>query len=137
MSHNIGLQMYHFMFCVHFDVRLSVCCIIEGTDDDQVDVTSDEERDIIRDIKNEITQQLREEMKSELAAYQAPRPVSLPRKRADDLSHVEPSLREAILKMRKLDQILDRKTKKEREVKKDRIMLQRRFVVVSFVVRLF
>ena len=108
--------------------------MIEGTDDDQVDVTSDEERDIIRDIKHEITQQLKEEMKNELAVYQAPRPASLPRKRADDLAHVEPSLREAILKMRKLDQILDRKTRKEREVKKDRIMLQRRFVGVFLLV---
>lgn len=96
-------------------------------EDDQVEVTSDEERDIIRQIKNEITEQLKEEMKSELAMYQAPRPPSIhPTKRADDLSNVEPNLREAILKMRKLDKILDRKTKKEKEVKRDRILLQRR-----------
>ncbi|KAI0233821.1 hypothetical protein LSAT2_015977 [Lamellibrachia satsuma] len=90
-----------------------------GVEDDQVDVTSDEERDIIRDIKNEITQQLKEEMKDELAVYTAPRPPSThSKKHSDDLWNVEPTLREAILKMRKLDKILERKTKKEIQVKK-------------------
>jgi len=104
--------------------------ITEGLEDDQVEVTSDEERDIVRQIKNEITEQLKEEMKSELAMYQTSRPPSIrSTKRADDLWNVEPDLREAILKMRKLDKILDRKTKKEKAVKKDRILLQRRYVV--------
>ena len=107
--------------------------MIEGIEDDQVDVTSDEERDIIRDIKNEITQQLKEEMKDELAVYTAPRPPSThSKKHSDDLWNVEPTLREAILKMRKLDKILERKTKKEIQVKKDRILLQRRYDVILF-----
>ena len=45
-----------------------------------------------------------------------------------DLADLEPELREAYIKMRKLDRILDKKVKKEKEVKRDRILLERRYV---------
>jgi FSIP1 family len=44
----------------------------------------------------------------------------------DDLAGVDPQMKEAILKMRKLDRILLRKMEKEKKVKRDRILLQRR-----------
>jgi hypothetical protein len=43
-----------------------------------------------------------------------------------DLVDLEPKLREAIIKMRKLDRILLRKMKREKEVKRDRLRLQKR-----------
>lgn len=43
-----------------------------------------------------------------------------------DLAGMEPELREAYIKMRKLDRILEKKMKREREVKRDRILLERR-----------
>lgn len=42
------------------------------------------------------------------------------------LEGLDPRVKEAILKMRKLDKILEKKIRKEKEVKKDRILLQRR-----------
>ena len=44
----------------------------------------------------------------------------------DDLENLEPDLKAAILKVRKLDRILAKKIKREREVKRDRIILQRK-----------
>ena len=43
-----------------------------------------------------------------------------------DLNDLEPKLKEAIIKMRKLDKILAKKIKREKEVKRDRILLQKR-----------
>ena len=43
-----------------------------------------------------------------------------------DLQDLEPKLRQAILKMRKLDKILEKKIRREKEVKRERILLQRR-----------
>jgi len=43
-----------------------------------------------------------------------------------DLDDLEPKLRNAIIKMRKLDVILSKRVKKEKAVKRDRIMLERR-----------
>ena len=42
------------------------------------------------------------------------------------LNGLDPKIKQGILKIRKLDRILERKTKKEKEVKKSRILLQRR-----------
>ena len=47
----------------------------------------------------------------------------------DDLKEMDPDLKAAILKMRKLDRILAKKVKKEKEVKKQRILLQARCVL--------
>ena len=47
----------------------------------------------------------------------------------DDLENLEPDLKAAILKVRKLDRILAKKIKREREVKRDRIILQRKWVL--------
>ena len=44
-----------------------------------------------------------------------------------DLDGMEPKLKEAFLRMRKLDRILQKKVKKEKEVKRDRILLQQRY----------
>ena len=43
-----------------------------------------------------------------------------------DLDDLDPKLREAMLKMRKLDRILIKKMKREKEVKRDRLRLQKR-----------
>jgi len=43
-----------------------------------------------------------------------------------DLDDMEPKLRAAIIKMRKLDKILSKRVRKEKEVKRDRILLERR-----------
>ena len=40
---------------------------------------------------------------------------------------MEPKLKEAILKMRKLDRILQRKMEKEKKVKQERIELEKRY----------
>ena len=44
----------------------------------------------------------------------------------EDLKNLDPDLKMAILKMRKLDRILAKKEKREKEVKRDRILLQAR-----------
>ena len=85
--------------------------------------------------------QVRGEMQSELALYEhklkaieAGRLSSVNGETAKeddkypDLADLEPELREAYIKMRKLDRILDKKVKKEKEVKRDRILLERRYV---------
>jgi hypothetical protein len=43
------------------------------------------------------------------------------------LGDMEPKMKAAILKMRKLDRILSKKIKREKEVKRDRIILERRY----------
>ena len=45
----------------------------------------------------------------------------------DDLAGVEPKLRAAILRMRKLDRILVKKMDREKKVKRDSILLQKRY----------
>ena len=79
-------------------------------------------------------------MQSELAVYQhkmkAIEAGRLPSASGDtgneedkypDLADLEPELREAYIKMRKLDRILEKRVKREREVKRDRILLERRY----------
>lgn len=91
----------------------------------------------MKEIKAEISKQMREEMKSELEVYkegmEALEQGTLPGARGRDasteeegLEDMEPKLREAILKMRKLDRILTKKVKREKEVKRDRLILERR-----------
>ena len=72
-------------------------------------------------------------MKSELEMYQKKREAltsaidSDKEKKPDPLDEEQdPKLREAIIKMRKLDRILTKKVKREKEVKRDRIILTRR-----------
>ncbi len=40
---------------------------------------------------------------------------------------LEPKLRKAVLRMRKLDRVLQKRVIREKEVKRDRIMLQKRY----------
>ncbi|OWF53389.1 uncharacterized protein LOC110446454 [Mizuhopecten yessoensis] len=105
--------------------------------EDGIDVDSEEERDLMKEIKDDITNQVRDEMKSELDVYKTKMKAlefrenrnhkdSSHDKAEEILDEVDPKLKEAILKMRKLDRILAKKMKREREVKKDRILLQRR-----------
>lgn len=87
----------------------------------------------MKEIKYEIQNQIRGEMKSELDMYQAKMAAleaASTRSKDQDNDGIEddmdPKLKEAILKMRKLDRILSNKIKREREVKKDRMILERR-----------
>ena len=95
---------------------------------DDVDVDSDEEKAIIAEIKEEIRNQVKGEMKEELDVYQVPTEEPKPVHDEEDpaLADLEPKIREAILKMRKYDRILARKEKREMEVKRERIRLQKR-----------
>jgi hypothetical protein len=78
--------------------------------EDGIDVDSDEEKEIMKEIKNEIQQQIRGEMKSELEMYQY-KMAALENGsvRGEDankesgLEDMEPKMKAAILKMRKLD----------------------------------
>lgn len=105
--------------------------------EDGIDVDSEEENEIMKEIKAEISKQMRSEMKSELEVYregmealeQGQIPGALARDTSKDeegLENMEPKLKEAFLKMRKLDRILAKKIKKEKEVKRDRLLLERR-----------
>lgn len=83
--------------------------------------------------------QVRDEMKDELNNYQKcikaiengctsetnPFEKSLDGE-GENLEDMDPKLREAMIKMRKLDKILLEKMKIEREVKRNRIILERR-----------
>lgn len=91
----------------------------------------------MKEIKAEISKQMRSEMKSELEVYregiEALEQGQIPGAQAKDtskdeegLENMEPKLKEAFLKMRKLDRILAKKIKKEKEVKRDRLLLERR-----------
>lgn len=101
--------------------------------EDGIDVDSDEEKEIMQEIKDEIQKQIRGEMKSELDMYQA-KMAALENgsvrggesEKDSGLEDMEPKMKEAILKMRKLDRILSKKIKREKEVKRDRIILERR-----------
>ena len=101
---------------------------LEAEDDD---IDSEEERDIMKEIKYDIQNQVKEEMKEELSLYKYKKEklekedVAEP---GSDLEGLEPKLREAILKMRKLDKILAKKMKKERDVKRQRLLLQKKLV---------
>ncbi|XP_076096557.1 uncharacterized protein LOC143067302 isoform X2 [Mytilus galloprovincialis] len=101
--------------------------------EDGIDVDSDEEKEIMKEIKDEIQKQIRGEMKSELELYQAKvAALEAGSSRAEESDRdtgqedMDPKMKEAILKMRKLDRILSKKIKREREVKKDRMILERR-----------
>ncbi|GFO30209.1 fibrous sheath-interacting protein 1-like [Plakobranchus ocellatus] len=108
-------------------------------DDDEADIGSDEERDILKEIREDIEQKVREEMKDELNGYheriKAIQDGFLPGRtddeknndsKAEDNEELNPQLREAIIKMNKLDKILRKKVKREKEVKRERILLERR-----------
>ena len=86
--------------------------------------------------------QVRGEMQSELAVYEhklkaieagrlstADGGAAKEGDKYPDLADFGPELRDAYIKMRKLDRILDKKLKMEKEVKRDRILLERRCVV--------
>ncbi|KAK6183572.1 hypothetical protein SNE40_011027 [Patella caerulea] len=105
--------------------------------EDDDDIGSDEERDLLRGIKDEIEQKVRQEMKSELEMYKE-KLKAIENGRIDDgdddkknngdedLENMDPKIKEALIKMRKLDRILNKKLKREKEVKKERILLERR-----------
>lgn len=104
-------------------------CIVT---EDGIDVDSEEEREIMKEIKNEVTNMVRGEMQSELGFYKHQmkaleegdsRKNDETRQSTEDLN-LDPKIKEAIIKMRKLDRILAKKVKRERQVKKDRIMLE-------------
>ncbi|CAH1792355.1 unnamed protein product [Owenia fusiformis] len=98
-----------------------------GGDNDDDDVDSDEERDIIKQIRDEIKNQVKGEMKEELAQYSIKeKPEDDSKKIESDLDNLEPKIREGILKIRKYDRILNKRIKREKEVKKDRILLMKR-----------
>lgn len=114
---------------------LSYLLLFVVTTDDDVEVDSEEERDIMREIREEIQQQVRKELQPELQVYktklkaleQGELPEDTKRQQDDKLDDVQdPKLKEAILKMRKLDRILAKKIKREKEVKRDRLSLERR-----------
>lgn len=102
---------------------------VTSTDDEsESELGSDEERDIIKEIKNEITNQVKEDMKSELDSMhkQQKRQSQKNEELNSDLQHLDPELKAAFIKMRKLDKVLAKKMKREKEVKRDRILLQKR-----------
>ena len=71
-------------------------------------------------------------MKSEIEMYEKRREgLSSERgdvEKEDTCLSKDPKMKAAIIKMRKLDKILSRKVKREKEVKRDRILLQKRSV---------
>ncbi|CAL1533211.1 unnamed protein product [Lymnaea stagnalis] len=108
-------------------------------DDNDDDIDSEEERDIMKEIREEIEIKVRDEMKDELAGFQSRlkaiesghTPGEQDEKKDVDDSlrmdeNMDPRLKEAIIKMNKLDKILKKKLKIEREVKKERLLLERR-----------
>ncbi|XP_064622384.1 fibrous sheath-interacting protein 1-like [Lineus longissimus] len=97
-------------------------------DNDDVEVDSEEERDICKEIKEEIKRQVKGEMQDELKVYELPekKEGAAAEDRDADLTDLEPKLREAIIKMRKLDRILLKKMKREKDVKRDRMRLTKR-----------
>ena len=122
-----------------------VCEIFTFSTDEGTDVDSEEEKEIMKEIKAEIQKQVRQEMKSELDVYKVKMDQlekgEVPgegesghgRESDADLQDMEPKLREAYIKMRKLDRILSKKMKREKEVKRDRILLERRWVIVLYM----
>lgn len=75
-------------------------------------------------------------MKEELAAYEhktraievgcLPLPAGNEIDKYPDLADMEPELRDAFIKMRKLDRILEKRMKQEQKVKRERIILEQR-----------
>ena len=103
-----------------------------GVLSDEEEIDSEEERDIVKEIREEIQQQVKKEMKEELAVMRAHIVKNAePENKNSDLDGLDPELKLAILKMRKLDRILLKKMKKEKRVKKDRILLQQRQVLIN------
>ena len=107
---------------------------VEFSEAEEDDLDSEEENAIMKEIKAEITKNVRQEMNSELEVYKA-KMDSLEKGAAEgkgdekgneDLEHLEPKLRDAFIKMRKLDKVLAKRVRKEKEVKRDRILLERR-----------
>ena len=124
--------------------------------DDDGDIDSEEEHDLLQEIKEEIQELVRQEMKEELDEYShkldalkqkqltdsapsvdtssaplnntasAPLNHTGSRDEEDGLEDLDPKLREAYIKMRKLDRILAKKLKQEKEVKRDRMTLEKR-----------
>ena len=102
------------------------------------DLDSEEENAIMKEIKEEIKNNVRQEMKSELELYKK-KTESLEKgmgegERAEDksnadLDNLDPKLKEAFIKMRKLDKVLSKRVRREKEVKRDRILLERRYIV--------
>ncbi|ELT93890.1 hypothetical protein CAPTEDRAFT_222096 [Capitella teleta] len=102
--------------------------LFEDETDTEIEVGSDEEQGIIAEIKAEITNQVRGEMQEELGVYREAK-ERLNREKEpeeDPLEGLDPKVKDAILRMRKLDKVLEKKIRREKAVKKDRILLQRR-----------
>ncbi|XP_053399953.1 fibrous sheath-interacting protein 1-like [Mercenaria mercenaria] len=118
--------------------------LVPISEEEGEDLDSEEENEIMKEIRNEITNNIRQEMKSELELYQAKMKklegnadgtsgVSSGEQGSDskgnlhaDLEDLDPKLKNAIIKMRKLDKILSKRVRREKEVKRDRILLERR-----------
>ncbi|XP_064602273.1 fibrous sheath-interacting protein 1-like [Liolophura sinensis] len=104
--------------------------------DDGIEVDSEEERDIMKEIRAEIQNQVRQDLKEEIDVYQKKLEMlerEVEGNKGDDpeeenisSTEIDPKLKAAILKMRKLDRILSKKMKKEKEVKRERFLLQKR-----------
>ncbi|XP_071081004.1 fibrous sheath-interacting protein 1-like [Haliotis cracherodii] len=108
-------------------------------EDDGEEIDSEEERDLLKEIREEIQNKVKEEMKEELQMYKAKLKAieggRLPgdqeredhkEEEEEEEENLDPKIKEALMKMRKLDRILNKKLKREREVKRDRILLERR-----------
>ncbi|XP_052766708.1 fibrous sheath-interacting protein 1-like isoform X2 [Mya arenaria] len=113
---------------------------------DGEELDSEEENELMKEIRAEIVNNVRQEMKSELELYQhklrkleqgasgestgetntGAAGSSESKVPTSDLDQLDPKLKAAIIKMRKLDKILAKKVKREREVKRERILLERR-----------
>ncbi|XP_048259290.1 fibrous sheath-interacting protein 1-like isoform X2 [Haliotis rufescens] len=109
-------------------------------EDDGEEIDSEEERDLLKEIREEIQNKVKEEMKEELQMYKAKlkaieggrlpgdqeREDQKKEEEEEEEENLDPKIKEALMKMRKLDRILNKKLKREREVKRDRILLERR-----------
>ncbi|CAD5119815.1 DgyrCDS8399 [Dimorphilus gyrociliatus] len=97
--------------------------------DTEIEVNSDDEKEIMKQIKEEITMKLKKDMKTELDLIEEKKKNLHEEKLAsdeEDEEEIDPKLKEAIIQMKKLDRILKKKVKREKEVKRDRILLERR-----------
>ena len=81
----------------------------------------------MKEIRYEITNQVKADMKEELDQLKIEfNKGTEERDKNADLEGLEPKVKEAMLRMRKLDRILKKRVKREKEVKRDRILLQKR-----------
>lgn len=96
--------------------------------DTEIEINSEDENEILKQIKDEITSKVKGEMKGELQAIEDKKRDLHGEKRKSDEEddEIDPKLKEAIIQMKKLDRILKKKVKREKEVKRDRILLERR-----------